>query len=974
MKLFKKLTVFTLVIAMLCSMSVFALEFPDVPADDKNQEAIDVLSSFGIIKGYDDGQFKPEKTVTRAEITSLIVRMLGMSSINTSVVDSPYTDVPGNHWAVSDIKTANSRNIIKGYGDGTFGPEDEVTYEQAVKMIVAMLGYEPSAMKKGGYTEENGWPNGDWASGYMQEARDLGILRNSEMLQTAPAPRKIIAQILYNSLEIDLTEKITVPGATEPLYQVQQGKNVLNYYLKLTKYEGTVIANSISRLDNEESNLMDDEIEIETKKDGDITIQVDKLTDIKDMLGINVYAYTKRDDTDTHNVLYHYMPKSKIKTTTISTNDVTITGFTSSVITYEKENSAREQKISLEDDALLIYNGKYMDLSYALNNDLAIPEMGTITVTDSGNGNSLINIQSYQNYVVKSTDSSTYEIFAQLKVGSSSSLQVPIDDEFNWEVKILKNNAEVSFSTIKANNVLTVLKSDDSQVGKKIMTIYVTDTKKTGKITEEDGENVYIADTAYKISPSLNGTDIADKIVYDASGTYYLDYFGNIAYADFNAASDTERYGYITGCGIIDDTAGDIVAGAMIYDYTTKTQKKYTFNTRVRVDGTSTTDHEGILDTLEETAQLVNKDTDNENADYSQPVKFVLNSNGKISEIDTVAEGGSESFVSVSNDLISASYNSANRYFTANSKTVARIDSKTIVFSVPSDRTESKEYSIKTYSYFKNGTTYNFEAFDVDENGIARIIVLYASNFDAIVHYDSPVLVVTEVGTMKTEPTTGEPKIQVVGYDIRHGSTVTKFAGEEEYLDGIVVGDVISYGVDNQGLINDQVFKYMSIEDALAGDYPEVVTGTAKQADKDNYPMRRVSLSEMLNLQEPAKQYYDNALDSIMSGYRHSYLFGTPIGKIVDDDMSITVTGLEPGETGFEEDDGRTFAINTSVRVLMYDDSLSGDKKLSVVDSGDIAAKLDSMRIYDPENPDASYSKVYVYVYNDTVRALYIIK
>ncbi len=974
MKLFKKLTVFTLVIAMLCSMSVFALEFPDVSTDDKNQEAIDVLSSLGIIKGYDDGQFKPEKTVTRAEITSLIVRMLGMSSINTSVVDSPYTDVPGNHWAVSDIKTANSMGIIKGYGDGKFGPEDEVTYEQAVKMIVAMLGYEPSAMKKGGYTEENGWPNGDWASGYMQEARDLSLLKNSEMIQTAPAPRKIIAQILYNSLEIDLTEKITVPGATEPLYQVQPGKNVLNYYLKLTKYEGTVIANSISRLDDEESTLMDDEIEIETRKDGDIKIQVDKLTGIKDMLGINVYAYTKRDDTNTHNVLYHYMPKSKIKTTTISTDKVTITDFTSSLITYEKENSVKEMKISLEDDALLIYNGKYMDLDYALDNDLAIPEIGTITVTDSGNGNSLINIQSYQNYVVKSTDSSTYEVFSQLKVGSSNSLQIPLEDEFNWDVKILKNNAEVAFNTIKANNVLTVLKSDDSQVGKKVMTVYVTDTKKTGKITEEDGENVYIAGTAYKVSPSLNGTDIAEKIVYDASGTYYLDYFGNIAYADFNAASDSERYGYITGCGVIDDTAGDIVAGAMIYDYTTKTQKKYTFNTRVKIDGKSTTDHEGLLDTLEETAQLVNKDSDNENADYSQPIKFVLNSNGKVSEIDTVAEGGSESFVPVSDDLISATYNSANRYFTANSKTVAKIDSKTIVFSVPADRTETKEYGIKTYSYFKNGTAYNFEAFDVNENGIAGIIVLYAANFDAVIHYDTPVLVVTEVGTIKTEPTTGEPKVQVVGYDIRHGGTVTKFANEASYLDDIVVGDVISYGVDNQGLINDQVFKYMSIEDAVAGDYPSVVTGAAKQTDKDNYPMRRVTLLENLNLNKLSAHYSNNAWSDTMSGYRHSYFFGTPIGKIVDDDMSITVTGLKPGESDFEDDDGRTFAISKTTRVLMYDDSLSGDKKLSVVDSGDIAAKLDSMRVYDPENPDASYSKVYVYVYNDTIRALYIIK
>ena len=106
------------------------------------------------------------------------------------------------------------------------------------------------------------------------------------------------------------------------------------------------------------------------------------------------------------------------------------------------------------------------------------------------------------------------------------------------------------------------------------MTIYLTDTKKTGKISQEDGDNLYIDGKAYKVSPSLKGTDIADKIKYDASGTFYLDYFGNIAYADFNAATASDRYGYITSCGVINDTAGEIEAGAKIYDYTTKTHKK----------------------------------------------------------------------------------------------------------------------------------------------------------------------------------------------------------------------------------------------------------------------------------------------------------------------------------------------------------------------------------------------------------------
>lgn len=971
MKIFKKLTVLTLAIAMLFSMNVFALQFPDVTADGKNQESIDVLSSLGIIKGYDDGQFKPDKTVTRAEITSLIVRMLGLSSINSSVVESPYTDVAGDHWAISDIKTATNLGIIKGYGDGNFGPEDEVTYEQAVKMVVAMLGYEPFAISKGG------WPNG-----YMQQARDLDMLKNSEMTQDAPAPRKIIAQILYNSLEIDLMEKVTVADASEPKYEVQKGKNVLNYYLKMTKYEGVVIANSISRLDGSESTLLDDEIEISSKSAGNVRIQMDKLTGIKDMLGINVYAYTKQDDTKTNNVLCHYMTKSKIKTTEISTADVTITDFTSSAITYEKENDSKQYKISLASNPIMIYNGKYIDFHYALNNDLAIPEIGKIIVTDSGDGNSLINVQSYQNYVVKNTDSSTNEIFMQL---GAKTLKLHLDEEFDWDVKILKGSSSVAFSSIKANNILTVMQSDDSQVGKKIQTVYLSDTKKTGKISQEDGDNVYLDGKAYKVSPSLKGSEIADKIKYDASGTFYMDYFGDIAYADFNTASASDRYGYITSCGVINDTAVDIEAGAKIYDYTTKTHRKLTFNTRVKVDGKSYTNHNEILEYLADVAStLVNKD-ESSNATYSQPVKYVLNANNKVTEIDTVRKGTNETSNFVPAPGYSyggATYSSTNKYFKKDSNTVAKIDSKTIIFSVPTDRTDENEYGIKTYSYFKNNTPYNFEVFELDENGIAKVLVLYASNFDATIHYDTPVIVVTDISKTVNDPVSNEPKKQVVGFDLRHGGTVTKLVDDASYVDDIVVGDVISFGVNNQGLINDQVFKYVDVDDAVENTYPTLPSGgitSSVMKDMDQYPLRMVMMGE--DLQSP---YVGKANFANVSGYYYSYVFGTPLTRVVSDDgeMSLSMTYLKPGEAGFDESvtadeidqkvENKMFSVKSSTRVVVYDSSLNGDNKLTIVNSSDIASKLTGLQTY-TDNP-TGYNKVFAYTYHDTLYALYIIK
>ena len=226
------------------------------------------------------------------------------------------------------------------------------------------------------------------------------------------------------------------------------------------------------------------------------------------------------------------------------------------------------------------------------------------------------------------------------------------------------------------------------------------------------------------------------------------------------------------------------------------------------------------------------------------------------------------------------------------------------------------------------------------------MIVLYASNFDAVVHYDSPVLVVTEVGKVVTDPVSGDPKRQITGFDIRHGGTVTKLADSEAYISDIVVGDVISYGVDNQGLINDQVFKYVDIDDALKNIYPEDETGTTIQSNKDNYPLRKIIKNETLNLEDTSKQYYDNSSIASLSGSRHSYIFGTPLSKVIgnDGEMSLTMTYKKPGEENFEGENAsenqKTFSIKSSTRVVVYDSSFKGDNKLTIASSSDVASKM----------------------------------
>lgn len=97
----------------------------------KNQTAIEALAARGIINGYGDGRFGPNDEMTRAQFAAITVRALGMSGSATS----SFTDVPASQWYAGWIGTATAYSIVNGYGNGKFGPEDKITREMAATMV-----------------------------------------------------------------------------------------------------------------------------------------------------------------------------------------------------------------------------------------------------------------------------------------------------------------------------------------------------------------------------------------------------------------------------------------------------------------------------------------------------------------------------------------------------------------------------------------------------------------------------------------------------------------------------------------------------------------------------------------------------------------------------------------------------------------------------------------------------------------------
>ena len=156
-------------------------EWPDIAATATKDahwahETIDIMTINGYIKGYDDGTFKPDQNITRAEFSAIVYRILGLEVAEDGVL---YDDTVG-HWAEDIIATMSlpeGYGMLRGYGDGNFGPNDNITREQAVAIIAraksaVWVAAEDGAKDVFTDAEDISW----WFDGEMDAAVTNGLI------------------------------------------------------------------------------------------------------------------------------------------------------------------------------------------------------------------------------------------------------------------------------------------------------------------------------------------------------------------------------------------------------------------------------------------------------------------------------------------------------------------------------------------------------------------------------------------------------------------------------------------------------------------------------------------------------------------------------------------------------------------------------------------------------------------------------
>ena len=180
-------------------MAGLSAGFSDVDSGAWYAGAVDYVREHGLMEGVGEGRFDPEGSLTRAMLVTVLWRQAGQPVVNYLM---RFSDVDGGQWYTEAIRWATSRGIVGGYGNGMFGPNDNITREQLAVMLWRYAGSPAATDKELHFTDV------DKASGYALEALrwvvENGILNGYGDGRLGPrgqATRAQVAQMLKNYLE-----------------------------------------------------------------------------------------------------------------------------------------------------------------------------------------------------------------------------------------------------------------------------------------------------------------------------------------------------------------------------------------------------------------------------------------------------------------------------------------------------------------------------------------------------------------------------------------------------------------------------------------------------------------------------------------------------------------------------------------------------------------------------------------------------
>ena len=792
------------------SVAAFAVDFPDVESTASYAQAVQELSALDVISGYDDGTFGPDKLVTRAEITKMIVDALAeRSSAEASTESTKFADVSADHWAKGYINQGVADGFIAGMSDTEFDPDANVTYVQAQKMLVSAIGYETYAQAQGG-----------WPTGYKTYAASLDITKGiSGIKDSTELTRAQVAQMIDNAMGAPLcviaSWKTEWNGTKTPNLEVRDGKEGRAYetlftekhdaykvYGRVTETSktGSVDTDKVTFQVEKADNFDDQEVKADSPVSEDMYIGDSKADNY---LRTYSQALIQKNDDDEFTIL-SIAAAAANKSVTVASEDFDENKSTDEALYFFPAGTTKgstKYQLDTTNGVKIYINGVESSKSIAeLRDYLDKNETASVTLqkeTEVGSTSTsakynTIMVSSYVTAIVDEVIDKTNETsvnFDTYSSGIQAKMTVNKDDD-NYTYSFKLDGKDIEAKDLQPNDVLNIAYDTtgsfrESSFYDVIVTRNVVDGVKCTSINDSKGEYT-IGGTKYKAAEGMD-IDVETSTEY----SLYLDHFGRIAKADENSVS--KNYGVLKN--IYKKAGGDYMAQIITKKGTEEEYKVDSDNVKAYKSYLVKSDADGAV------YDSTNKKTD---AYPKQVVEYsVSSSSNKI----TIKNGGVIAPTAADAEY-KESGNKIGSVKMADSTVIldlSEVDTKD-TYSVVSSLNDGSNYVAYGYDKSKSDNTYRFV---IITEGTSSV---FNSETQLAIFNGSEVIDKDGDKTAYNLVVNGEEKQFILDDDV----VITGNKGETVADNAFDEGDVLVYATNSEGYIS-RIYSVFAAQNVLNG-------------------------------------------------------------------------------------------------------------------------------------------------------------
>ncbi len=790
---------------LISGISVLAADDGATVVTQSQEDALRLLRVLDIIDRQPD-ELSHSETITRGAFADIACRLLGVPPEDPYRGALLFADVGSHTPNAYAIYTLQNMGYLRG-SNGFFRPNDPITYNEAVKVLVCVLGFGAQAELRGGYP-----------TGYLAVAASQEVTKGIQAAGDAPLTLPNAVLLAYQTLHACVAVQ-TMFGAQQE-WTTTPDKTLLSEVHRIAEGEG-ILRGTHDTLLTGRSTLPAGQVMIGSERFGTGALEADR------WLGYSVQYYYRMDDNQDPHELIYLQPTRRNVTLTIQAKQ--INQFEDGRYAYyETEESVRETYVDVPKSAMVLFNGRYVTRPF----DQYFPENGSVTLLDNtGDGAyDVLFIRSYTVLVAGYVDAAEEAVYDKYQNGNRLDLEADGKDE---SITIKMGVGDVlTVADILRGDVLTIARSQDQKQ---------TEVTVSRETVEGVVEEVYMNnDTLWKAVVNGQSYETLNSLCSRNEGQVQagehlllrLDAEGRIAAVERTGQGD-RQYGFL-----VDAVPQQGLDGTLLFKIFTDGNQFAIFEgaKKIKVNGETITNTENVSWQDPETGTIqqgTGRDKilsllySGAGTGVSQMVLYTINSAGSLISIETPRPYSDALDARMQNELrmdcppeSSYKYKSGPQMFGGK----VRVSSGLIVFCVPDDVLNERAYTIKRLSYFVNDNSYSrLTAYSYEKDAPYSDVLLMRGNYGAgtgSIDVREHAMVVETIS--EAIDSSGNEVQRITG--VKSGSRVS-YNTEDPMLAtemGVERGDIIRFALDGKNQI-------VSIELNYDCSEQRFYTGTDKQ-------------------------------------------------------------------------------------------------------------------------------------------------